>query len=232
MSKKTALVTGSNRGIGFEIARQLGKQGVTVIMTARDKEKGIKAMEELKEEDLDVHFYELDITSDSSVKHLYSEIYKNFHKLDILVNNAGVFIDQDFTVLEVDRDTVSKTMETNTYGPLFLTQALISLLKNSEDGRVINVSSGLGSGNSIGESHPAYSLSKAALNIVTIQLADALRDKGIKVNAMCPGWVKTDMGGAGAMRSVQDGADTAVWLSLAELSTTGKFFRDRKMIDW
>ncbi|WP_270180023.1 SDR family oxidoreductase [Alkalihalobacillus sp. CinArs1] len=232
MGTKTALVTGSNRGIGFEIARQLGKQGVTVLMTARDKDKGVKAMKDLKDEGLDVHFYELDITSDSSIKHLYSEVYKDFHKLDILINNAGIFIDQDFTVLELDRETLSKTMETNTYGPLYLTQALISLLKNSEDGRVINVSSGLGSGNSIGESHPAYSLSKAALNIVTIQLADALRDKGIKVNAMCPGWVKTAMGGEGAMRSVTDGADTAVWLSLGDVTTTGKFYRDRKEIDW
>lgn len=232
MNPKTAIVTGANRGIGLEISRQLGQLGVKVIMTARNEEKGEAAYSQLKEEGLDVHFHALDVTNEESVGMLARDVKEQYGALDILINNAGIFMVDKNRILDIDLDTVRKTMETNVYGPLRLSQVLAPLLKKSEAGRIVNVSSGMGAIEDLGGWDPAYSLSKTALNVLTIQLADALRDSGVLVNSMCPGWVRTDMGGSSAPRSVKEGADTAVWLATGEVGRTGRFFRDRKEISW
>lgn len=232
MNQKTAIVTGANRGIGLEISRQLGKLGVKVIMTARNEEKGLMACEQLKQEGLDVSFHALDVTNEESIQQLANDVKGRFGSLDILINNAGIYIDGKNSILDIPLDTVRKTMETNVYGPLRLSQVLAPLLRASKDGRIVNVSSGMGAIEDLGGYYPSYSLSKTALNVLTIQLADALRDSGILVNSMCPGWVRTDMGGSGAPRSTAEGADTAVWLATGNIGRTGLFFRDRKVISW
>ncbi|MDP4164349.1 MAG: SDR family oxidoreductase [Bacillota bacterium] len=232
MKQKIALVTGANRGIGLEISRQLGQLGITVIMTARNNEKGKAAVEHLKQEGLDVHFHSLDVTNETSIHQLAVDIKEQFGSLDILINNAGIYIDGNNNILDIEIDIVRKTMETNVYGPLRLSQSLASLLQESGDARIVNVSSGMGAIKDLGGSYPSYSLSKAALNVVTIQLADQLNGKGILVNSMCPGWVRTDMGGKSAPRSVVEGADTAVWLATGDVERTGRFFRDRQEIEW
>jgi NAD(P)-dependent dehydrogenase (short-subunit alcohol dehydrogenase family) len=232
MNQKIAIVTGANRGIGLEISRQLGQLGVKVIMTARNEEKGKAAYSQLKKEGLDVHFHALDVTNEESIQKLAFDVKEQFGSLDILINNAGIYIDGKHSVLEMDIDTVRKTMETNVYGPLRLSQVLSPLLQENGDGRIVNVSSGMGAIEDLGGWYPSYSLSKTALNVLTIQLADVLRDRGVLVNSMCPGWVRTDMGGSGAPRSAAEGADTAVWLATGIVGQTGLFFRDRKEISW
>lgn len=232
MKQKIAVVTGANRGIGYEISRQLGQLGVTVVMTARDKEKGQEAFKQLKLEGLDVHFHSLDVTNESSIQELALYLKEQFGSIDILINNAGISIDGNKNVLEASLDTFRKTMETNVYGPLRLSQALATSLQESGDGRIVNVSSGMGAIKDLGGWSPSYSFSKTALNALTIQLADELQGKGVLVNSMCPGWVRTDMGGLSAPRSVAEGADTAVWLATGNVGRTGKFFRDRKEIAW
>lgn len=232
MKQRIAVVTGANRGIGYEISRQLGQLGVTVVMTARDKEKGEEAYKQLKLEGLDVHFHSLDVTNESSIQKLAFFLKEQFGSIDSLINNAGISIDGNKNVLEANVDTFRKTMETNVYGPLRLSQALVPLLQESGDGRIVNVSSGMGAIEELGGWSPSYSLSKTALNALTIQLADELQGVGVLVNSMCPGWVRTDMGGTSAPRSVAEGADTAVWLATGEVGRTGKFFRDRQEIAW
>ncbi|UOY91038.1 SDR family oxidoreductase [Ectobacillus sp. JY-23] len=232
MKRKIAMVTGANRGIGFEIVKQLGRSGITVVMTARDEEKGRAACEQLKQEDLDIHFFALDVTNEVRIQEVASYVQQQFGILDILINNAGIYIDNNDSILDIALDTMRTTVETNVYGPLRLAQVLVPLLKQSESGRIINVSSGMGALSDIGAFYPSYALSKAALNMITMQLGDALRKDDIYVNAMCPGWVRTDMGGRSAPRSVIEGADTAVWLATADIKQSGKFFRDRKEISW
>lgn len=239
-SKRVAVVTGANRGIGFETCRQLAKQGVQVILTSRDEAKGKAAAENLQAEGLDVKFYPLDVTSTDSIEHLAEFIRNEFGKLDILVNNAGILLDplgqQEENALHAKIDTIRETMQTNVYGPLLLCQALIPLMKEQNYGRIVNVSSGIGqlSGmEKMSASYPGYRISKAGLNVVTRMLANELRDTNILVNSVCPGWVKTDMGGPNAMRTVEQGADTIVWLAtLPDDGPTNGFFRDRQLIDW
>jgi NAD(P)-dependent dehydrogenase (short-subunit alcohol dehydrogenase family) len=153
--------------------------------------------------------------------------------LDVLINNAGIYPDEGVSIMTISREAMMGTLQTNTLGPLEMTQRFLPYLKKAQAGRVINVSSGLGQLDGLSASGPSYGLSKLALNGVTIMLSQALREFGIAVNSMCPGWVKTDMGGSDAPRSVSQGADTAVWLAAeADQKFTGKFFRDRKEIHW
>jgi NAD(P)-dependent dehydrogenase (short-subunit alcohol dehydrogenase family) len=232
------VVTGANRGIGFEICRQLAARGAQVVLTARDRAAGEVAVKKLAPSDCTAaaaRFHLLDVNDDTSAAALGEFVRTTFGHLDVLVNNAGIIADGDDSILTVTPAAVQGTLATNTVAPLRLTQALLPLLRKSvRGGRVINVSSGAGELTDFdGSWAPAYSLSKAALNLVTRMLAPALARDGIAVNAMCPGWVRTDMGGAGAPRDVAQGADTAVWLALdAPAKLTGKFFRDRKEIAW
>jgi NAD(P)-dependent dehydrogenase (short-subunit alcohol dehydrogenase family) len=232
-NKKVAVVTGANRGIGFEICRQLAAKGVTVALTARSAKSGQAARDQLREEGLDVRFLPLDVTDEGSVRNLAGDVEKELGGVDILINNAALNLDRDRSGLNADVETVRKTMETNVYGPLRMCQALVPLMKKRGAGRIINVSSRMGATSHISGGYPGYRISKAALNALTLILADELREMKILVNAIHPGWVKTKMGGRSAPSSVEEGADTGVWLALQpDAGLTGKLFMDRKIISW
>ena len=227
---KTFLVTGANKGIGYEIARQLAGNGARVFVGARDPGRGQTAADKLKAE-----FLELDVSDAGSIDRAVKMLTSKVDTLDGLINNAGVLDDESgASILDTDPGLIRRTLDTNTFGPLYLTQKLAPLLAKAVDGgRVVNLSSGLGQLSDMEDSHPAYSISKTALNAVTRQLASALKKQGIAVNSVCPGWVKTDMGGEGAHRTVEQGADTPVWLVTdAPAELTGEFLRDRKSIPW
>ncbi|HEY9821691.1 MAG TPA: SDR family oxidoreductase [Candidatus Sericytochromatia bacterium] len=233
-TEKIALVTGANKGIGLEIVRQLAKAGFRVFLTARDRQRGEEASKTLQQDGLSVEFLQLDVADETSIDKLAKELPSQIDHLDVLVNNAGIYLDaSNASVLEVEPTLILQTLQTNTLGPLRLTQKLVPLLAQSNAGKVINVSSGGGQLTDMSDWAPAYSLSKTALNAVTGMMAAALRDKHIVVNSICPGWVRTDMGGSGASRSVQQGADTVTWLATeAPSDLTGKFLRDQKVIPW
>jgi NAD(P)-dependent dehydrogenase (short-subunit alcohol dehydrogenase family) len=229
---KTVLVTGANKGIGREVARQLARKGFHVFVAARNPDAGGKAADEIAKQSGKTTFIELDVTDNASVKAAAREFSKIADHLDVLVNNAGIMIDGDDAILEVSDNIFRRTIETNVLGALRVTRAFAPLLVKSKAARVINVSSGGGqlTGGADGWS-PAYCISKTALNGVTSQLAAALPK--FAVNSVCPGWVRTDMGGRNATRSVEEGADTIVWLATdAPQSLSGKFLRDRKEIPW
>jgi NAD(P)-dependent dehydrogenase (short-subunit alcohol dehydrogenase family) len=226
------VVTGGNRGIGFEICRQLAGRGAQVILTARKPESGNDALTRLESAGFKAGFHSLEVTDAHSISALREYLEKTFGRLDVLINNAGIIADAEASGLDVKPVTVRATLETNTLAPLFLSQALVPLLKRSQAGRIVNLSSGMGALSGMGGDHAAYRLSKASLNAVTGILAAELRG-AIAVNSMCPGWVRTDMGGPNAERDVDQGADTAVWLALdAPQDLSGKFLRDRKVIPW
>ena len=231
MNRRVAVVTGGNRGIGHEVVRQLAEKGWRVILAARDEAKGRKACGDLKSQGFDVGFYRLDVTDSENIRRLADDLKTELGRLDVLVNNAGILMDEDRRSSEVTMETVRKTMETNFFGPFQLSQALLPLLLKSDDARIINVSSGLGQLSDGGGGYPAYSISKAALNALTVQLAEDLRDR-VKVNSVCPGWVRTEMGGPGARRNVEKGAESIVWLATASNIPSGKFIRDQKEIAW
>jgi NAD(P)-dependent dehydrogenase (short-subunit alcohol dehydrogenase family) len=233
--QRVAVVTGGNRGIGLEICRQLAKRGdMRAVLTARDPKKGKAAAEKLRDEGLAVESHELDVTSEMSIKTLAGWLAGTWERCDVLVNNAGILADpRGSRVLDSQVKTYRETLETNLIGPLMLIQALVPLMKRHGYGRIVNLSSGQGQLSDMGVGTPAYRISKTALNALTRTLAAELTGSGILVNSMCPGWVKTDMGGPGAPRTVEQGADTAVWLAtLPDDGPNGGFFRDCKPIPW
>ncbi|NAS13745.1 SDR family NAD(P)-dependent oxidoreductase [Flavobacteriaceae bacterium R33] len=232
MQTRIALVTGANRGIGHAVAKGLLQKGIKVIATSRKESDGQGTVERLSAFG-DVIYQQLDVTDISSVENAFDFVRTEFGKLDILVNNAGINYDSWHNVQNADLDEVRVTLETNTLGPWQTIQTFLPLLRKSESARIVNVSSGAGSLSSQTGGTPAYSLSKLALNGLTLQFAGALKKDRILVNAVCPGWVRTDMGGSGATRSVEEGADTIIWAALLENENlTGKFFRDRREIAW
>jgi NAD(P)-dependent dehydrogenase (short-subunit alcohol dehydrogenase family) len=232
-SPRTALVTGANKGIGFEVARQLAERGFHIFLTARDSSRGKVAAAKLAKSGANVTFLKLDVSEPRSVKSMTTALTKKIDRLDVLVNNAAILENSDVSVLDVAAGEVERTWRTNTLGPLLVAQALAPLLRRSKRGVVINISSGWGSLHDMTDEASAYGISKAALNAVTRQLAAAFRSDRVAVNSVCPGWVRTDMGGASASRSVAEGADTVVWLATeAPRKITGKFLRDRKPIPW
>jgi NAD(P)-dependent dehydrogenase (short-subunit alcohol dehydrogenase family) len=231
MEQKIILVTGANRGIGFEIVKEVAEQGHIAILTARDEMKGKDATEKLKQKNLDVHFIQLNTADEISIRNAAAAVAEQFGRLDVLVNNAGIFNDRQNS-LTVSKKAVQEHLDVNFIGPLLTSQAFILLLEKSKEGRIINFSSQMGRLNGMGGGSAAYRFSKTAINSLTLVMAADLAAKNIRVNSMCPGWVKTDMGGAGAYRSVQQGADTAVWLATAANIPTGKFFADRKETEW
>ncbi|QIR39875.1 SDR family oxidoreductase [Tolypothrix sp. PCC 7910] len=237
-NKKIAVITGGNRGLGLEVSRELAKQEYQVILTSRNAEKGNAAATKLTDEGLNVIYHPLDITSDESAHKFGEFLNKEFGKVDALINNAGIYIDSEasgnnLSIFNTKIDTIQQTIDTNVYGAIRVTQALLPLMKNQNYGRIVNVSSGMGQLSSMGGGSPAYRISKTALNAVTRIFASELQGTNILVNSVCPGWVKTDMGGANAPRTLEQGADTIVWLAtLPDGSPTGGFFRDRQTIDW
>jgi NAD(P)-dependent dehydrogenase (short-subunit alcohol dehydrogenase family) len=230
--KPVVVVTGGNRGIGFEIARQLVGRGARVVLTARSPEAGADAVSRLAAQNLSVEFHPLDVTEPPGIFALRDLLERTFGRLDVLVNNAGIMSKADAAGLEVTLATVRATLETNALAPLRLSQTLVPLLKRSSAPRIVNVSSGMGALSSMEGGYAAYRISKTALNAVTRILAAELRG-AVAVNSVCPGWVKTDMGGANAERDVAQGADGAVWLALdAPQDLSGCFVRDREVIPW
>jgi NAD(P)-dependent dehydrogenase (short-subunit alcohol dehydrogenase family) len=231
-SRPVVVVTGGNRGIGFEICRQLAARGARVMLTARSPAHGAAAVKKLAAQKLAAECQPLDVTNGDQIGALRDVLKDTWGRLDVLINNAGIIAKGEAPALEVDLATVRTTLETNALGPLHLSQALVPLLRQAASPRIINMSSGMGALTDMDGGYAAYRMSKTALNAVTAILAAELRG-AVAVNAVCPGWVKTDMGGANAEREVTEGADTAVWLALdAPQSLTGKFLRDRKVIAW
>jgi NAD(P)-dependent dehydrogenase (short-subunit alcohol dehydrogenase family) len=231
---RVAVVTGANRGIGFEICRQFARAGLTVVLTSRSAGKGRTAVRTLREEGLQVDHHLLDVTSPVGIRALAAYLAKRYGRVDVLVNNAGVLLDPQGTRLADSRaQTYHETLETNLFGPLLIIQALLPLMKKSGHGRIVNVSSGLGRLATMGVGSPAYRISKAGLNALTAMLAAELQGSGILVNATCPGWVRTSMGGSNAPLSVEEGADTAVWLAtLPDDGPSGGLFKERKPVSW
>ena len=232
-NRRVALVSGANRGIGFEICRQLARKGARVVLTARDPDRGREAAERLAGEGGDVVFHPLDVVDGGAIERLATFLRDELRGLDLLVNNAGVYLDQRRGALEVSMQAVRATLETNLLGAWRLIQALVPLMRQRGYGRIVNVSSGMGAMSEMAGGYAAYRISKTGLNALTRIVADELRGTNILVNAMCPGWVKTEMGGPNAPVPVERGADTAVWLAtLPDGGPSGGFFRDRRPIPW
>lgn len=242
-AKKIALISGANKGIGLETARQLGKLGVTVLVGARDLAKGQAAVESLKKDGIDAVAVKFDVVNAADIKAAAERVEKEYGKLDILINNAGVMVEPiggntSVTIAEKD---LRETFETNFFAVIAVTNAFLPLLEKSDAGRIVNVSSILGSltlhateGSPIYEAKAlAYDASKTALNAYTVHLAHALKETKIKVNSAHPGWVKTDMGTDAAPMDVVDGAKTEVELAtLGPDGPTGGFFHLGETISW
>jgi NAD(P)-dependent dehydrogenase (short-subunit alcohol dehydrogenase family) len=228
---KVALITGATRGIGFEIARQLAGRGLHVVIGVRTAADGEKAAAGIRGHGGTATNLQLDVRDSDNISAAAQAFSRVSDHLDVLVNNAGIYPDKNVSILTVSRDHLTATLQTNTFGPVIVTQAVLPFLRKASQARIINVSSGYGALSELSPEVPSYCLSKLALNGVTIMLAKAL--PGIAVNSMCPGWVRTEMGGPAAPRSVEEGADTAVWLATdAPQELTGRFFRDRQEIPW
>jgi len=232
--KRIALVTGANKGIGFEVARQMAHKGFHVFLGARNSDAGVAAVQKLnkegeKEDYGEITVLKIDVSKPDSIWRAAEEFSRKNDRLDTLVNNAGILLDDDKDVLTITPEIFETT---NTVGPLLVSQAFVPFLRKSDAPRIVNVSSGGGQLTDGADGWaPAYCISKTALNGVTSQLAAALPK--FAMNSVCPGWVRTDMGGSNATRSVAEGASGIVWLAAdASQSQTSKFFRDRKVIPW
>lgn len=234
---RIALVSGANRGIGFEIVRQFARRGLIAVIGARSLQKGRAAADALKYEGLEVPVVSLDCDDETSPVRAVAEVKRLFGRCDILVNNAAIIADGpggfQASVFDLVPGDARRTFETNVLGPLRLIQAVVPLMRDRGYGRIVNLSSGAGQLVEMGSGFPAYRMSKVALNALTRITAAELRGTNIKVNAVCPGWVRTDMGGPSAERSVEHGAETPVWLAtLADDGPSGGFFRDKRPIPW
>lgn len=237
--KKIALVTGANRGLGLETSRQLAAKGFKVYMACRDAKKGEEAVKKLRAQGHDVELIAMDVTKTAEIRSGVEILKHNGEIPDVLVNNAGVFLEsagpehpENSSVLKVDPVIILKTIEINTMGPLKLFQALVPLMVEKNDARIINISSGMGALEGMDGHWPGYRMSKTALNALTKILSVELTGTSVKVNSVCPGWVRTDMGGENASRSVEEGVETTVWLATTSNCPTGGFYRDKKLISW
>jgi NAD(P)-dependent dehydrogenase (short-subunit alcohol dehydrogenase family) len=230
--QRIVVITGANRGIGFELARQLAASGDTVVLGSRDPAKGEAAAAQLAQRGVSVDPRTLDVTDQASVAALASSLEHDFGHVDVLVNNAAIHYDTWQRASNADLTVVAEALDTNLLGAWRTTLALLPLLRRSSHGRIVNVSSGAGELTGMTGGIPAYKASKVALSALTLMLADELRRDGILVNAVCPGWVATDMGGPGG-RPVDEGAASVRWaVDLPDGGPTGGFFRDGQPIPW
>jgi NAD(P)-dependent dehydrogenase (short-subunit alcohol dehydrogenase family) len=240
--RKIALITGANKGIGLETARQLAQQNIIVLVGARDLKRGEAAAKQLRDQDLEARAIEIDVNKTESIGKAVAHVEREFGRLDILVNNAGVMLDDpEKKVSEQSLDTWRKTFDTNVFGVIATTQAFLPLLRKSAAGRIVNLSSILGSityhatpgSPTYDFKTPAYNVSKAAVNAYTVQLAYELKDSKLKVNAAHPGWVKTEMGGEGATMEIVDGAKTPVALAtIGENGPNGAYLHMGQALPW
>ncbi|MFK8161028.1 MAG: SDR family NAD(P)-dependent oxidoreductase [Lewinella sp.] len=229
---KIALVTGANRGLGQETARQLAEQGYRVILTSRS-ESGREVANGFRGLGLDVVYHQLDVADGQSIAELAEYLRENYKHLDVLINNAGIHYDTFQNTLNADFSIVEEAIRVNAIGPWRVSKALMPLLKNSKSSCIVNVSSSSGSFADSWPGTPAYSLSKTALNMLTLKMAADLEGTSVKVNSVCPGWVRTAMGGAEAPRDVAEGAGSILWAALLpEEGPSGGFFRDGEAISW
>lgn len=227
-----ALVTGANRGLGLEVCRQLAQRDYTVLLGSRQLAKGEAAAATLKRQGLHVLPRQLDVTDQDSIEQLRAQVQSAFGRLDVLVNNAAILYDTWQRALQADLEVVREALETNTLGAWQMCQAFVPLIRRSPHGRIVNVSSEAGSLARMGAGTPAYNVSKVGLNALTRMLAAELRASRILVNAVCPGWVATEMGGAGG-RPVAAGAASVLWaVTLPDGGPTGGFFRDGQPLPW
>jgi len=229
---KTVLITGANRGIGFEIARQLLKKDFQVFISGRDEMKLSEALNQLKKEYSSVEMILMDVSSSESVKTAAKILANRNIQFDVIINNAAILHRNDYSLIVQNNEVLKTTIDTNCYGPMRVIHAFLSLMKTP--GKIINLSSEGGSmSEAVGGWAPAYCVSKTMLNSLTRQMAHELVEKNVSVNAVCPGWVRTNMGGKTAPRSIEHGAETPVWLAdEASHELTGKFFRDKVEIKW
>ncbi len=235
--KRVALVTGGNRGLGFEIARQLASRGYATVLGCRDAAKGAEAANALRAGGASAASVVLDVDDDDSTQAAVAEVIGDFGRIDVLVNNAGILLEQtnpSISKLQTTAPSVAaRTFNTNSIGALRTMQAVLPGMAERNFGRVVTISSRAGQLSDMRPGLVGYRMSKAALNILTRAAAAEYRDNGIKINAMCPGWIRTEMGGSAAPVSVEDGAKTAIWLAtLPPDGPTGGFFRAMVPIDW
>jgi NAD(P)-dependent dehydrogenase (short-subunit alcohol dehydrogenase family) len=230
--KKIAMVTGGNRGIGLSMVEGLLKEGFTVLMGSRNVEAGNLALEYLEEHSDNLEMIQLDVSKRKSVLRAFEEVSEKYGRLDVLINNAGIIGSGKKPLKDGDLKEVKKIMKTNFYGPMNMNTVFLPLLRKSDDARIINISSGMGALEDLFGAYAGYRLSKAGLNAQTILLSNDLRGENIKVFSMCPGWVKTEMGGAEAPRTPEQGAETAIWLATSDEPETGKFYRDKQVISF
>jgi len=229
LKQKTILVTGANRGIGLEVCKQLGNLGFHIFLSARNADEGNKSVEKLRNENIKVDFIQMDVSDEERIKNATNEFGKKSVNLDVLINNAAIL--KDTEIAKMTTKELWDVLNINSVGTFVVTREFIPFMDKGS--RIINVSSGAGALTDMGTYAPAYSISKTTMNAITKQFAGALKHKGIAVNSVTPGWVRTDMGGMSASRSVEKGAETIVWLATeAPIDKTGLFWRDKKAIDW
>ena len=233
MGEKVALVTGGNRGIGLETVRLLAQEGIKTILGSRNPKLGEEAVHQLKKKGLSATPLELDVTSLESIRKARGVVEKKFGRLDILINNAAVYLDENKKLHELEDGIFVETLHSNLVGPLNLCREFIPLMKRHRYGQIVNLSSGMGESRSLTAGSGAYKISKYALNALTRVLADEVDARHIKINSVCPGWVRTRMGGPNAVLSPKESAEGVVWAALLpETGPSGKFFRYKKIIDW
>lgn len=229
---KIALVTGANQGIGFELCRQLGIIGCKVILTSRDFKKGEEATAKLRQENIDIIYHQLDITSLDSIEIIYSYIVNNFHHLDILINNSGIYIDSE-DIIGVSPETIQKSIETNTLGPLIMCQRFMPLMQKNNFGRIVNISSGMGVIETMERDSPAYRISKTALNAITKMFSKMNSNENVLINAVCPGSVRTRMSSQNALKKPSEACTDIIDICrLPNGGNSGCFFRYGKLINW
>jgi NAD(P)-dependent dehydrogenase (short-subunit alcohol dehydrogenase family) len=232
-STRVALVTGANRGLGLETCRALLRLGLRVVMTGRDEEAIQRARSGIGDTSPNLFAVQMDVTDAGSIHSAHRTILSRMGAVDVLVNNAAILLHEDNSVLSIPPDGFKQTFDTNLFGVIEVCRAFVPSMAGRQYGRVVNVSSGAGQLAGMSTYAPAYSMSKAALNAFTRILAATYRARGVLANVVDPGWVRTDMGGPSAPRSVAQGVDTTVWLAtLPDNGASGEFFRDRKKIEW
>lgn len=231
-SRHVAIVTGGNRGIGYEICKELSGAGCRVVLTSRNEQDGRQAVAQLYAHD-NIAYHRLDVTDSEDIASLQNWILKTYGRVDILINNAGVYLDGGVSVFDVDEKIIQETLEVNLYGAFNMCKAFVPIMRQNGYGRIVNISSGYGAMNKMAGYESAYRISKAALNALTLIMADELRDGSIKVNAVCPGWVNTEMGGKLAPLSPEIAARDIVHFALIDANgPSGRFFRYKKPIQW